>query len=66
MEFAPRTYRMIDHGYVKAVTIETVDSGNLVRLTLEKGVGRNEVVSLDLSKDIAKCIRDHLNAYLDE
>ena len=69
MEFARRTYRMMNPRYSKSISFETIDSGKLLRITVslsDIGNNRNKCISLDLSKNIAKCIRDHINAYLDE
>ena len=66
MYFASRTYRIIHDVNTKSISIETVDN-DMVRITVGKsGNGTTNEVSIDLSKKVARCIRDNLNTYLDE
>ena len=70
MEFAKRTYyRISDTGYSRSISIETVDNGNFVRLTISQDRYPMQncnaaEVSIDLPENIACAIRDHLNNYL--
>lgn len=63
MEFKVRRYRLVDRCSVKTVSIETVDGGKNVRLAIES---LGEYTSVDIPKEVAVCIRDNLNTYLDE
>lgn len=72
MEFARRTYRRLGCGCTKAISIESADGGDNVRITLSQErhpLLNNDaisIVSIDLPKNIARAIRDHLNEYLSE
>ena len=66
MEFAPRTYRMNGDGYNKAITIETIDHGREVKISIENGLGITYKNSINIPEAVARCIRDHLNTYLNE
>ena len=66
MEVAVRTYRMINRGLIRAISIETIDEGTAVRLTIEYNNDSENTMSIDLPREVALCIRDHLNTYLDE
>ena len=64
MEFEPRTYRLFDLGCNKAISIETVDDSDKVRITIEKDYQLGDTISIDLPPEVARAIRDHLNLYL--